>query len=74
MIKNLIFHERNKLISIKFHYIRELMKNQEIELKFYKLEDQIIYIFNKPLKINALEKLKMMFVVIDFITWIKGVC
>ena len=50
------------------------MKNQEIELKFYKLEDQIIYIFNKPLKINALEKLKMMFVVIDFITWIKGVC
>ena len=50
------------------------MKNQEIELKFYKLEDQIIDIFNKSLKIDALEKLKMIFVVIDFITWIKGVC
>ena len=42
------------------------MKNQEIELKFYKSENQVADIFMKPLKMDVFEKLKMMFGVIDF--------
>ena len=66
-----MFHGRSKHISIKFHYIRELVKNQEIELEFCRSEDQVVDIFTKPLKTDAFEKLKIMFGVIDFTIWIK---
>ena len=72
--KDLFFHGRSKHISIKFHYIKELVKNQEIELEFCRSKDQIADIFTKPLKTNVLEKLKMMFSMIDFITQIKVGC
>ena len=42
------------------------MKNQEIELKFYKSENQVADIFTKPLKMDVFEKLKMKLGVIDF--------
>ena len=47
LINNMMFHGRSKYISIKFHYIRELVKNQEIELKFCRSKDQIVDIFKK---------------------------
>ena len=74
LTKNPMFHGRSKHISIKFHYIRELVKNQEIELEFCRSKDQVTYIFTKPLKTDVFEKLKMMFGVIDFTTQIKGDC
>ena len=72
LTKNPMFHGRSKHISIKFHYIRELVKNQEIELEFCRSEDQVADIFTKPLKTNVFEKLKMMLGVIDFTIRIKG--
>ena len=66
LTKNSMFHGRSKHISIKFHYVRELVKNQEIELEFCRSEDQVADIFTKPLKTNVFEKLKMMLGVIDF--------
>ena len=74
LTKNMMFYGRNKHISIKFHYIRKLMKNQEIELEFCRSEDQVTNIFIKPLKTNVFEKFKMMFGMIDFTTQIKGDC
>lgn len=41
LAKNPVFHDRIKHIDIKYHYIRELLKNGEIELDFYRIEDQI---------------------------------
>ena len=38
-----------KHLIIKFHCIREHVKNNKIILEFYKLEDQIAYIFTKSL-------------------------
>ena len=38
------------------------MKNEKIELECCKLEDQIVDIFTKPLKMNVFKKLKMMVV------------
>ena len=37
------------------------MKNQEIELEFCILENQVAYIFTKSLKMDVFEKLKIMF-------------
>ena len=34
LTKNLLFYDRSKHISIKFHYIRKLVKNQEINFNF----------------------------------------
>ena len=34
LTKNPMFHGTSKHISIKFHYIKEIVKNQEIELEF----------------------------------------
>ena len=71
LTKNPMFHGRSKHINIKFHYIRELVKNQEIELEFCRSENQVADIFTKPLKTNVFEKLKMMLGVIDFTIRIK---
>ena len=72
LTNNMMFHGRSKHISIKFHYIKELVKNQEIELEFCRSEDQVTDIFTKPLKTDVFDKLKMMFGVIDFTIRIKG--
>ena len=34
--KNQIFHERSKHIEIRYHFIRELVKNGDIKMEFYK--------------------------------------
>ena len=42
-----IFHGRSKHKSIKFHYIRELVKDEEIKLEFCRSKDQVADIFTK---------------------------
>ena len=74
LTKNPMFHGRNRHISIKFHYIMKLVKNQNIKLKFCRSKDQVADIFTKPQKTDVFEKLKMILGVIDFTIWIKGGC
>ena len=47
--KNPISHDRTKQISIKYHFIREVVENNEIELKYCKTDEQIVDIFTKAL-------------------------
>ena len=68
------FRGKSKQIRIQFHYIRELLKDQEIIIEFCRSKDQVANIFTKPLKENIFEKLKMVFVVIDFKARIKVGC
>ena len=74
LTKNPIFYGRSKYISIKFHYIKELVKNKEIELEYRRSKYQVAYIFTKPLKIDMFEKLKIMLDVFKFRTQIKESC
>ena len=47
--KNHVFHQKNKHIDTRYHFIRELVNNGEIYLKFCKSKDQLVDIFTKPL-------------------------
>lgn len=50
LAKNPVFHGRSKHIDIRFHYIRELIKKQEIVIQFSSSEEHIAGIVTKPLK------------------------
>lgn len=66
LAENPIFHGKSKHINIKYHYIRERVKDGEIELHFYRSKDHIVDILTKPLEANLFEKLNMMLGVVDF--------
>lgn len=48
LAKNPVHNERSKHTDLKFHFIREHMKEKEIELVHVKREDQVANIFTKP--------------------------
>ncbi|KAL8132389.1 hypothetical protein AgCh_008038 [Apium graveolens] len=47
--ENLVQHSRTKHIDIKYHFIREHVMNGTVELHFLPSEQQLAYIFTKPL-------------------------
>jgi hypothetical protein len=58
LAKNPVHHERSKHIDLKFHFIREHVKEKEIELVHVKSEDQAADIFTKPLSTRLFEKMR----------------
>ena len=58
LAKNPIYHERSKHIDIHFHFIREHVKEKNVELTYAKTYDQVADIFTKPLVANHFYKLK----------------
>jgi len=58
--KNPIFHGWSKHIDIRFHKIRELIAEEEVMIKYCPIEEQIVDIFTKPLKMESFYKLKKM--------------
>eukprot|EP00253_Pinus_taeda_P006859 PITA_06859 len=56
--KNYVFHKRMKHIDTKFHYIRELVNNGEIILKYCRTEEQVADILTKPLGQKSFEFLR----------------
>lgn len=49
IVKNPIYHNRTRHIVIKYHFIRDAIDNDEIELKFFKTRNQVANIFTKSL-------------------------
>ncbi|KAE8676644.1 hypothetical protein F3Y22_tig00111582pilonHSYRG00249 [Hibiscus syriacus] len=48
--KNPVFHDRSKHIDIRYHYIRECVARNDVEVEYVKSQDQVADIFTKPLK------------------------
>ena len=51
---------RSKHIDVRFHFLRDLCKDEKIELQYCRSGEQIADILTKPLKQPALEKLRKM--------------
>jgi hypothetical protein len=52
--KNPVLHGRRNHIDVKFHFLRDLTKDETIEIIYCKSEDEVIDIFNKSLKLELL--------------------
>ncbi|KAA0040718.1 integrase [Cucumis melo var. makuwa] len=56
--KNTVFHGRSKHIRIKYHFIRELVKDGEVIVKYCKTQDRVADIFTKALKFDLFVKFR----------------
>jgi len=58
--KNSVFHDRSKHIAVRFHFLRDLVNDQTITLKYCNTNEQVADIMTKALKIEQFEKLRRM--------------
>ncbi|KAL7102039.1 hypothetical protein ACP275_08G094700 [Erythranthe tilingii] len=58
MTKNPIFHARSKHIELRHHFIRDLVDEEEISMKFVNPNDQVADFLTKAVTIEKLEKFK----------------
>jgi Reverse transcriptase (RNA-dependent DNA polymerase) len=58
LAKKLVHHERSKHIDVCFHFIREHMKNCDVEMTYVASRDQVADIFTKPLPTELFNKFK----------------
>jgi hypothetical protein len=56
--KNLVFHSKTKHIPIKYHFLREQVTNQIVQLQYIPTTEQIADIFTKPLAKTLFEYLR----------------
>lgn len=56
--RNPVLHGRSKHIRVRFHFLRDLVKEGIIDMKFCGTQDQLADIMTKPLKLGAFQKLK----------------
>ncbi|KAA3465641.1 beta-glucosidase 11-like [Gossypium australe] len=58
MKKNPDFHAQSKHIELHHHFIRDLVNNGEICLKFVRTNKQPVDVLTKPVSLEKLEKFK----------------
>ena len=56
--KNLVMHAKTKYISIKYHYVRELIEDKQMKMEYINSKEQVADIFTKPLPKDAFEYLR----------------
>lgn len=56
--KNPVLHGRSKHIDVRFHFLRDLTKEEVVELVYCQSQDQIADILTKPLKLETFVKLR----------------
>ena len=56
--KNLVMHTKKKYISIKYHYLRELVQDKEVKREYVNTKEHIADIFTKPLPKDGHEYLR----------------
>lgn len=56
--KNPVMHGRSKHIDVRFHFLRDLVKNGVVELIQCSTQDQVADILTKPLKLDAFLKIR----------------
>jgi len=65
LARNPEFHQRTKHVQIKYHFIREQLKNGIIDLQYIGTENQLADILTKPLETNRFQSLRDQMGIID---------
>jgi hypothetical protein len=68
--KNPVLHSKTKHIPIKYHFLREQVTNQIVQVHYIPTSEQIANIFTKPLAKTLFEYLRQKLGVISFHTLI----
>ena len=55
--KNLVLCGRSKYIRVRFHFPRDLTKEEIVKLLFCGTQNQLVHMLTKPLKLEAFQKL-----------------
>ncbi|KAD2805945.1 hypothetical protein E3N88_39322 [Mikania micrantha] len=58
--KNPVMHRRTKHIEVRFHYLRDLVNDEKIQLMFCSTKDQVADVLTKPVKLEVFEKMRDM--------------
>ena len=58
--KNPIMHGKSKYIDMRFHFLRDVVKDGVIKLEFCGTKDQIPDVMTKPLKLEHFLRLRHM--------------
>ena len=56
--KNPMMHTKTKYITIKYHYVRELVQDKEVKIEYVNTKEKIVDIFTKALPKDAHEYLR----------------
>jgi Cft2 family RNA processing exonuclease len=56
--KNPVLHRRSKHIDVRFHFLRELTKDEVVELIQCSSHEQVADIMTKPLKLDVFQNLR----------------
>lgn len=56
--KNPVMHGKSKHIDVRFHFLRDLVNEGTVQLKFCGTQDQIADVFTKPLKLETFQELR----------------
>ena len=65
LVKNPMNHERSKHIDVRFHFIREHVKEGSVELRHVASKNQAADIFTKPLSKEVFDRGKKMVGMLD---------
>ncbi|KAL5757689.1 hypothetical protein ACOSP7_020300 [Xanthoceras sorbifolium] len=58
LAENPIFHARTKHVEVHYHFIRETVLQEEIEMRQVKTDEQVAYLFTKSLSIGKFENFR----------------
>ena len=56
--KNPVMHGRSKHIDVRFHFLRDLTKEEVVKLVHCNTSNQVADIMTKPLKLDVFQKLR----------------
>lgn len=57
LTKNITFHERNKHVLSKYHFICDCVENEPIEMEYVADVEKKAYIYTKPLARNKFKQM-----------------